>query len=590
MFLTTHQDGKVRRFDLRVPTSSVNGSTGGQRNWETVCDLSTQGSLSDLAFDPTAPTQFAVGCDDPYVRVFDLRRFALPTGRERLSSPSAHGEHPSNLQVVAKYCPGKKTGFNTRRVQFDGVSGLAYSRTGELAVNYRGERLYVIDRYAAEREYKARPHGGILGDVPHTEAGKHVQGQDHSVDGWAMDAASDGVAWTTHPGVTSGHSGVNPQTALASPTALHPSRSPSPEFGYDNGSDEDGDEAGDDEFEDEEDAADRLREIDAHDQRERFRAATERRSASLPRDRAVSQRRSATPGGAAGLVSDGDPWSLFDPDQTLVQNPVVRRFTGHKNVKTFLKSVSFMCDDQYVTTGSDCGGLFVWRKDTGTLVTKLQADSQVVNNVVPHPRLPILVTSGIDDVVRVWEPGEGAHLVPTPNREVDETDELAETMLAAMERGGNFTEVWNRLRRRGESEDEDEDDDDDDDDEDTENDSQDASASTNDDEEPSDDEDIPHTHVNMGVPFTRAIRDLVNAEAQAEVARQRRRSGDGEETLMQTEPDETAPAETPPDAPAIETPPPDAPAIETPPTDTPPTENTVPLRRSKRARSENKSV
>jgi hypothetical protein len=30
----------------------------------------------------------------------------------------------------------------------------------------------------------------------------------------------------------------------------------------------------------------------------------------------------------------------------------------------------------------------------------VQADGQVVNNVLPHPHLPMLVTSGIDDEMR----------------------------------------------------------------------------------------------------------------------------------------------------------------------------------------------
>ena len=61
---------------------------------------------------------------------------------------------------------------------------------------------------------------------------------------------------------------------------------------------------------------------------------------------------------------------------------------GHKNVKTFLKGVAFACDDAYVTTGGDCGGMFVWNKETCELVCRAQADGQVVNNVCPHPSLP----------------------------------------------------------------------------------------------------------------------------------------------------------------------------------------------------------
>ena len=97
VFLTTHQDGRVRRFDLRLPIG----------NHETLCDLSIQGSCSDIAFDPTSTNLFAVGCDDPYVRVFDTRHLAAV--RARASSPSER-EHPSLLPVVAKYSPGRSAG------------------------------------------------------------------------------------------------------------------------------------------------------------------------------------------------------------------------------------------------------------------------------------------------------------------------------------------------------------------------------------------------------------------------------------------------------------------------------------------------
>lgn len=607
VFLTTHQDGKVSRFDLRLPT----GPGTRNRNFETICDLSTQGSLSDLCFDPTNTTQFAVGCDDPYVRVFDLRKFIASGAGDnnsnsrssgRASSPSER-EHPSLLPVVAKYSPGKSTGFNTRKVQFDGVSGLAYSKKGELAVNYRGEHLYVIDRLAVEKEYKALL-GGNWGDNEGVNGGHKTAVTDNAaqqmnttVDGWAMDVSNTHVAWTSRA------------TNLASPTALHPSRSPSPEFGYDNESDED---QIDSEVEEEQAEADELVDADELEGQVRQQIA-ERRSASLPRDRVRSQSRgrSATPGLATVINNNNDdPWSLFDDDPTLVSNPAVRRFTGHKNVKTFLKSVAFLCDDQYVATGGDCGSLFVWRKDTGALVQKMQADSQVVNNVCPHPVLPMLVTSGIDDTVRVWEPGEGKHLLETPVREVEDEDELAEEMLAELERGGHFTEVWNRLRRRGDSEE----DEDEDEEEDIENTAEfrahthffdaitggptrdspsSSSPSTSGSESSDDDDDLRYfepRQTNLGVPFTRAIRELVNAEARAEVVRRQRRglsrerTRDLEEILHETAPDMAANALEITRAPE-ETVPTETPSAEAiPSADIPPTEAPL-LRRSKRARS-----
>ena len=101
----------------------------------------------------------------------------------------------------------------------------------------------------------------------------------------------------------------------------------------------------------------------------------------------------------------------------------MRRYVGHKNEKTFLKSVAFACGDEVVATGSDCGRMFAWDRRTCEVVVKLRADGQVVNVVCPHPTLPVMVTSGIDDEIRVWEPGEGRHGAEVPVRRNDPWDD-----------------------------------------------------------------------------------------------------------------------------------------------------------------------
>ena len=117
-----------------VASTCERPSRGGA-NRAVVVDLSVQGSTSDIAFDPTNPCLFAVGCDDPFVRVFDVRH-ALDVGRRARTKrrPRRRENIPALIPVVAKYSPGTACGFNTRRLQFDGVSGLAYSARGELAV------------------------------------------------------------------------------------------------------------------------------------------------------------------------------------------------------------------------------------------------------------------------------------------------------------------------------------------------------------------------------------------------------------------------------------------------------------------------
>lgn len=95
-----------------------------------------------------------------------------------------------------------------------------------------------------------------------------------------------------------------------------------------------------------------------------------------------------------------------------------KRYVGRRNVKTFLKGVAFMCEDEYITTGGDDGSVFVWHKDTCELVSRIQADTQVVNTVLPHPQLPTIVCCGIDNHVRVFEAGDnGVHLGAPPERD-----------------------------------------------------------------------------------------------------------------------------------------------------------------------------
>lgn len=343
VFLTTHQDGTVRRFDLRLPTADEPYMHRG------IVDLARCGSCSDIAFDPTAPNLFAVGTDDPFVRIFDLRRV----------DTLGEGDW---MSVVAKYYPGESSGFNNRSARFDGVSGLAYSRAGELAVTYRGEHLYVID----QRKHR----------------------EDH---GWGRGGSGSG----------------NDESSGRASARRTSARVRIPGVGED--SSDSGETSEDDEYESE--------------------------------DSAVSPEPNA--GG----------WDLFGEDPTLFNEPSVRQFIGHKNVKTFLKGVAFMCDDQYLTTGCDSGAMFIWHKDSCEMVCKVQADSQVVNNVLPHPNLPMVVTSGIDDVLRVWEAGEGLHRAEIPTQDTSSSMDFEERLNEMLLTFG-----------RSENDDDDEDDSDDSDD------------------------------------------------------------------------------------------------------------------------------
>ncbi|ABP01211.1 predicted protein, partial [Ostreococcus lucimarinus CCE9901] len=228
-FLSCHQDGRVRLFDLRQSHGGFEGNSH-----EIVVDLSACGPTSEIVFDPTAPTTFAACSDDPHVRVFDLRHVK------------------SNRREAARECPAAPS---VRSPGFEGISGLAYSSKGELAINCKGDDVYLLD--------------------------------------------------------------------------------------------------------------------------------TRRAAANINSEERI-------------FKSFSVPWEMP------ITHQAAKRYVGRRNVKTFLKGVAFMCDDEYVTTGGDDGNVYVWHKDTCELVCKMQADSQVVNTVLPHPHLPTIVCCGIDNHVRVF--------------------------------------------------------------------------------------------------------------------------------------------------------------------------------------------
>lgn len=94
----------------------------------------------------------------------------------------------------------------------------------------------------------------------------------------------------------------------------------------------------------------------------------------------------------------------------------VQRYSGHRNVDT-VKDVNLAFGDQIVLSGSDDGRLFAWTKATGELVGIWDGDASVVNVrprssdrrltsqvIQPHPFLPVVALSGIDDTVKIFAP------------------------------------------------------------------------------------------------------------------------------------------------------------------------------------------
>lgn len=97
--------------------------------------------------------------------------------------------------------------------------------------------------------------------------------------------------------------------------------------------------------------------------------------------------------------------------------PIPKAFKGHTNQHT-IKGVNFLgpnCD--YVTSGSDCGRIFIWRKKDGELIRVMNGDRHIVNCVEQHPSGIVVASSGIDNDIKIWEPGEGeTHSIATDDK------------------------------------------------------------------------------------------------------------------------------------------------------------------------------
>ncbi|THV08513.1 WD40 repeat-like protein [Dendrothele bispora CBS 962.96] len=99
---------------------------------------------------------------------------------------------------------------------------------------------------------------------------------------------------------------------------------------------------------------------------------------------------------------DARPEDMYQPGIPVVKPR--RRYAGARNINT-VKDVNFLGPfDEYVTSGSDDGNLFIWRKSTGELHGIYEGDGSVVNVIEPHPYLPLVAVSGIDYTVKLFAP------------------------------------------------------------------------------------------------------------------------------------------------------------------------------------------
>jgi len=78
-------------------------------------------------------------------------------------------------------------------------------------------------------------------------------------------------------------------------------------------------------------------------------------------------------------------------------------YKGHYSSKT-IKAVNFYGpDSEFVISGSDDAKIYIWDKKTTELLTILECHQEIVNCIVGHPTQPMIASSGIDTVVKLWQ-------------------------------------------------------------------------------------------------------------------------------------------------------------------------------------------
>ncbi|GLI68626.1 hypothetical protein VaNZ11_013104 [Volvox africanus] len=115
---------------------------------------------------------------------------------------------------------------------------------------------------------------------------------------------------------------------------------------------------------------------------------------------------------------------------------MLQKYLGQCNVQTDIKEVNFIgSDDRVVAAGSDCGRVFLYDADTGALLHVIGADEEVANCVQCNPTLPVLATSGIENVIRLWSPRDALPSTAAVSELVDDFANVVEKNQARMREG-----------------------------------------------------------------------------------------------------------------------------------------------------------
>ncbi|ORY02624.1 WD40 repeat-like protein [Basidiobolus meristosporus CBS 931.73] len=399
IFFDCSDDGKVNSYDLRIRTS-CNCQHGCDRHTllninpeDAVISLwgSNMKEIRGISIRPDNPVYFGIACSDDSVRIYD-RRFI-----SHIQRPPSHvyGFIPDHLRE--KHV--NRTARSWRLSDANRITSLRFdpSGTGQLLISYSRDKIYLINP--------------LLGSADNINTNKREQKESTFLSSPRKKNKDDGQFDSSEVG---GSKGVG--SGVGTPMEVSSGAGSDIEVGIDQHIFPEKDLAKPDE------ALPGYSEI-----------SEPGTSISADHQEAVTQEYND---GCLDLDEDESDDSVSGDTagdlETVLggQKDIVQTYDGHRNWETMIKEVNFYGpNSEYIVSGSDDGRIFIWEKNGGEIKHLLKGDSRVVNCVQPHPHDPILMSSGIDNDIKLWHPdGSSRHdqayirNIVQQNKEISERD------------------------------------------------------------------------------------------------------------------------------------------------------------------------
>ncbi|XP_028967279.1 DDB1- and CUL4-associated factor 8 [Galendromus occidentalis] len=127
------------------------------------------------------------------------------------------------------------------------------------------------------------------------------------------------------------------------------------------------------------------------------------------------------------------------------ENSYLHQYQGHRNNDT-VKGVNYFGQrSEFIVSGSDCGHIYIWDKESSHIVNFLFGDEDgALNCVEPNPTAPFLATSGFDHNVKIWAPSaeEEPSLQEVREHTIQNMRQRHQNLIR------DYCEYYIRLRRR----------------------------------------------------------------------------------------------------------------------------------------------